>query len=126
MATSKAKYAYSSSNIVALLNAGAFFGSLLPVFLGKWIGRKRLLSVAGLLFLIGGALQTAAKHPSLAMIYTGRVIAGFGVGIVSNTTPVFVAECSPKHLRGIMMVSVSHYSDGNSLTSLRSRSLKCS
>jgi MFS family permease len=39
------------------------------------------------------------------MIYVGRAIAGFGVGMISNTAPVFVAECSPKQLRGIMMAA---------------------
>lgn len=37
------------------------------------------------------------------MIYGGRVLAGFGVGIISNTAPVYVAECAPKELRGLMM-----------------------
>lgn len=37
------------------------------------------------------------------MIYGGRVLAGFGVGVVSTTAPIFVAECSPKKLRGVMM-----------------------
>jgi MFS family permease len=89
--------------VVALLNAGAFFGSIIPAVVSKWIGRRYLLAMAGFFFLIGGILQTAAQTPSLSMIYAGRVLAGFGVGMISNTAPVFVAECSPKHLRGIMM-----------------------
>ncbi|KAI9743874.1 MAG: hypothetical protein M1818_002608 [Claussenomyces sp. TS43310] len=97
------KLAHSSSNIVALLNAGAFFGAIAPSLLTKWIGRRHMLTIAGVFFLIGGILQTAANYPSLSMIYGGRVLAGFGVGIISNTAPVFVAECAPKELRGIMM-----------------------
>lgn len=37
------------------------------------------------------------------MIYGGRVISGFGVGMVSNLTPVLVAETAPKELRGLLM-----------------------
>ncbi|EXJ93760.1 hypothetical protein A1O1_02153 [Capronia coronata CBS 617.96] len=103
LAASPSKAAASSSNIVALLNAGAFFGAMAPSLVGRHIGRRHMLALAGFLFMIGGILQTAAQPPSLSMLYGGRVIAGFGVGIISNTTPVFVAECSPKHLRGLMM-----------------------
>jgi MFS family permease len=88
---------------VALLNAGAFFGAIVPALISRWTGRRYLLALAGVFFLLGGILQTAAQAPHLSMIYAGRVLAGFGVGMISNTAPVFVAECSPKHLRGIMM-----------------------
>lgn len=92
-----------SSNIVAVLNAGCFFGALAPAFLGRYIGRPRTLAVAAFFLLVGGILQVAANAPSLSMIYGGRVISGFGVGIVSVVVPVFVAECSPKELRGFLM-----------------------
>lgn len=39
------------------------------------------------------------------MIYAGRVLAGFGVGMIFNVAPVFVAECSPKNLREIMIAA---------------------
>ncbi|RDW76088.1 sugar transporter-2 [Coleophoma crateriformis] len=103
LATDPTKLAYTSGNIVALLNAGAFFGAIVPALFSRWIGRRHLLAVAGGFFLLGGTLQTAAQAPSLAMIYAGRVLAGFGVGMISNTAPVFVAECAPKELRGVMM-----------------------
>ena len=97
------KLAVSSSNFVAVFNAGAFFGCILPSIVGYYAGRRHMLASAGLLGILGGALQTAARPPSLSMLYAGRVIAGFTVGIISNVSPVFVAECSPRHLRGAMM-----------------------
>ncbi|KAF8855198.1 general substrate transporter [Acephala macrosclerotiorum] len=103
LATNPTRLAATSGNIVALLNAGAFFGAIVPALVSKWIGRRHLLAMAGAFFLIGGILQTAAQISHLSMIYAGRVLAGFGVGIISNTAPVFVAECSPKNLRGFMM-----------------------
>ncbi|CAK7243802.1 MAG: hypothetical protein STHCBS139747_005330 [Sporothrix thermara] len=103
LAGSAAKAAQASSNVVALLNAGAFFGALLPPVTSKFVGRRVLLAIAAAFVLVGGVLQTAAQGPSLSMIYGGRVIAGFGVGIISNVAPVFVAECAPRELRGIMM-----------------------
>ena len=100
---SKSVYANASSNVVTLLNAGAFFGALAPPLASKFVGRKVLLAIAGVFFLLGGILQTAAQGPSLGMIYGGRVVAGLGVGMISNVAPVFVAECAPKELRGPMM-----------------------
>lgn len=97
--------AAASSNVVALLNLGAFLGALAPPFLagGRLAGRRPLLACAGLLFLLGGVLQVAASGPGLGMVYGGRVVAGLGVGVVSNVAPVFVAECAPRHLRGVMV-----------------------
>jgi MFS family permease len=102
LASSAADYAAASSNIIALLNAGAFFGTFLPPVLSRYVGRRYLLAIAGFFFLIGGALQTAASG-TLALIYAGRVVAGLGVGMISGVAPVFVAEAAPKHLRGMMV-----------------------
>ncbi|KAI0377364.1 general substrate transporter [Hypomontagnella monticulosa] len=103
LAASATEYANASSNVVALLNAGAFFGALIPPLMVRFVGRRSLLAVASFLFLLGGILQVVASGPALGMIYAGRVIAGLGVGVISNVAPVFVAECSPKELRGVNM-----------------------
>lgn len=96
------KAADISSNIVALLNSGAFFGALAPALLSRYIGRKLMMTIAALFMLLGGILQTAAQPPHLSMIYGGRVISGFGVGMVSNLTPIYVAETAPKEYRGFL------------------------
>ncbi|RFU26579.1 hypothetical protein B7463_g9769, partial [Scytalidium lignicola] len=101
--TNAEKAASISSNIVALLNAGAFFGALAPAIFSRLIGRRPMMAIAASFMILGGILQTAAQPPSLSMIYGGRVISGFGVGMVSNLTPVYVAETAPKELRGMLM-----------------------
>lgn len=103
LTASKRDAANASSNIIALLNLGAFLGALAPSVLGRFVGRKVLLACAALCFLLGGVLQVAASGPGLGMIYGGRVVAGLGVGVIANVAPVFVAECAPKHLRGLMV-----------------------
>lgn len=35
-----------------------------------------------------------------SFLYLGRLLTGFGVGIISFTVPVYIAEIAPKHLRG--------------------------
>ena len=33
-------------------------------------------------------------------MYSGRVIAGFGIGGITAVAPTFVSECAPKEVRG--------------------------
>ena len=42
----------------------------------------------------------ASGHRGLVEIYTGRVIAGIGIGAISAVAPAYVSECSPKEVRG--------------------------
>ncbi|KAJ7061929.1 general substrate transporter [Mycena amicta] len=87
-----------SSNVVSVLQAGAFFGALGSAPLsGTWT-----LVLFTLIFSVGAALTTAASKPSngLALIYAGRVISGIGIGAISAVAPAFVSECSPKEVRG--------------------------
>ncbi|TVY86777.1 putative quinate permease [Lachnellula willkommii] len=80
----------------------AFFGALAPALLSRFIGRKLMMTIAALFMLLGGILQTDAQPPHPSMIYGGRVISGFGVGMVSNLTPIYVAETAPKEYRGFL------------------------
>lgn len=48
---------------------------------------------------IGVALQ-AGSRGSLACMYVGRLVAGFGVGAASMLTPLYVSECAPRAIRG--------------------------
>lgn len=88
-----------SSNVVSLLTAGCFFGSILGAFVNEWLGRRYSIMGFNLIFLIGAAVQTAAPG-SISYIYGGRVIAGFGIGGMSSITPVFVSENCPPKTRG--------------------------
>lgn len=97
------KAADASGTIVTLLNAGAIVGAFSPIVLSQYLGRRYMLMIAGTLFLLGGVLQTAGQAPSLSMMNAGRTIAGFGVGMISNISPLFMAECAPKQFRGFMM-----------------------
>jgi len=35
----------------------------------------------------------------MAYMYSGRVIAGFGIGGISTVAPTFASECAPKEVR---------------------------
>ncbi|KAJ5401631.1 uncharacterized protein N7487_007527 [Penicillium crustosum] len=93
------KNAQISSNVVSLLTAGCFFGSIFAAYMNDRLGRRYSLMIFALIFLVGAAVQVAAHH-EIGMIYGGRVIAGFGIGGMSSITPVFVSENCPPATRG--------------------------
>jgi MFS family permease len=64
-----------SANIVSLLQAGCFFGSLGVAPLGDRFGRRPALVAAGLLFCIGSLMQTVSFGHTWAM-FLGRAIGG--------------------------------------------------
>lgn len=94
-----AKNTQVSSNVVSLLTAGCFFGSIFAAFLNDRIGRRYSLMIFCMIFLVGAAIQVGAHH-EIGMIYGGRVIAGLGIGGMSSITPVFVSENCPPQTRG--------------------------
>ncbi|KAG8902014.1 hypothetical protein FRB99_004863 [Tulasnella sp. 403] len=91
-----------SSNVVAVLQGGAFFGALGSAPTSAAIGRRWTLLIFTVVFVVGAVLQTIAGPGSggLNLIYVGRVIAGVGVGAISAVAPAFVSECCPKEVRG--------------------------
>ncbi|KAH8826463.1 sugar transporter [Flagelloscypha sp. PMI_526] len=91
-----------TSNVVSVLQAGAFFGALTCAPISGKYGRKPTLIAFILVFAVGAILTTVATSSThgLKLIYAGRVISGFGIGGISAVAPAFVSECSPKEVRG--------------------------
>ncbi len=67
-------------------------------------GRKRALLISALLFLCSG-LGTALPRDIWSFILF-RFLGGVGIGIASMSTPMYIAEIAPAHLRG-RLVSVN-------------------
>lgn len=60
--------------MVAILEVGAFFSSLVVGKVGDIIGRRKTILYGSLIFLVGGAFQTLAN--GMPMMMLGRIIAG--------------------------------------------------
>lgn len=76
-------------------------------------GRRPCLMFSNLMFLIGAILQiTAHKFWQMA---AGRLIMGFGVGIGSLISPLFISEIAPKMIRGRLTVINSLWLTGGQL-----------
>ncbi|KAJ2915066.1 hypothetical protein MD484_g5344, partial [Candolleomyces efflorescens] len=82
-----------SGNVVAVLQAGAFFGALSSAPVSSKIGRKWTLFAFSVIFSVGAILTTIASGPphGLPLIYAGRVLAGYGIGAISAVAPAYVA-----------------------------------
>lgn len=100
--TKSAKYVTNfSSNVVSVFQAGAVFGSMCAVYFANKYGRRMCLIGNMLIYLVGAAFMTGATGPAgLGLMYAGRVLTGWGVGASTMLVPVYVAECSPAHIRG--------------------------
>ncbi|TAQ90099.1 hypothetical protein B7494_g1532 [Chlorociboria aeruginascens] len=90
-----------SSQIVAILSAGTFFGSLFAAPLGDHLGRRLSLIMAVGIFSFGVLLQTIAMH--IPLLISGRFFAGLGVGIISVLVPLYQSEMAPKWIRGTLV-----------------------
>ncbi|KAL6710505.1 hypothetical protein ACN47E_008553 [Coniothyrium glycines] len=95
-------FASLQGNIVSVLQAGCFFGALSSFYVSDTYGRKWALIIADVIFIIGSLVQTlcALGTTSLAQLYVGRVIGGFGVGLISAVVPTYIGENAPKEIRG--------------------------
>ncbi|KAI3559678.1 hypothetical protein CABS01_13399 [Colletotrichum abscissum] len=89
------------SNIVSVIQAGAFAGALLSTWLANRVGRRFSLIIASVLVFIGVALQAAASGHIEAM-YVGRLVAGIAIGIASSVNPLYVSENAPRGIRGLL------------------------
>ncbi|XP_075543832.1 solute carrier family 2, facilitated glucose transporter member 8-like [Dermacentor variabilis] len=85
----------------SVLAMGALVGSLVSGFLIEHLGRVWSIQLSSLGF-VGGCLCVALCNASLPWMFAGLVLTGFCCGHVSLAVPVFVAEISPPHVRGLL------------------------
>jgi SP family sugar porter-like MFS transporter len=77
---------------------GCLVGALMA---GAWsdrYGRKKLLIIAAVLFSLSAYGTGAVDSFNWFIFY--RILGGFGIGIASNISPIYIAEVSPARMRG--------------------------
>lgn len=80
---------------------GALFGSILVYPIADFLGRKRELLLAALLYLLGGSVTAYA--PGLNVLLLGRVLYGLGIGLAMHGAPLYIAETCPSQIRGTLI-----------------------
>jgi MFS family permease len=85
--------------MVSLQNVGAFLSALSIFWVSERFGRKKTVQAAMTVFCVGVTLQVVPSH-SLICFYTGRFVAGLGLGAGTAVVPAYNAEMAPKEIRG--------------------------
>lgn len=89
--------------LTSILELGAWFGTLFSGFLAETLSRKYAIVTATAIFILGVIIQLTAVSGGHQSILAGRFIVGMGVGSLSMMVPMYVAECAPPELRGMLV-----------------------
>lgn len=90
--------AAQESAVVAAVLAGGTLSSLVAGALADWVGRKRLMVAAAVLFLASVGLIVSAH--GFALLFAGRTLQGLSAGMIAVVIPLYLAECLPPAIRG--------------------------
>lgn len=78
--------------------AGCLVGALIAGACSDRYGRKRIFIAAAVIFIVSSLGTGAADRFSAFIAY--RILGGLAIGIVSNLSPVYIAEVAPSAIRG--------------------------
>ncbi|KAJ5485417.1 hypothetical protein N7539_005405 [Penicillium diatomitis] len=86
--------------VVAVYIAGEAGGALTQTFIGDKLGRIRFMQLMCIIVTIGTVIQTASIN--IGMFLAGRVLAGYAVGGMVSTVPIYLSEISEPQYRGLI------------------------
>ena len=89
---------YQEGFAVSNLMIACTVGALIAGPIADWAGRKKVLILCGLLFLISAIFS--ALPQSFMELVIARFIGGLGVGVASVVSPMYITEISPANIRG--------------------------
>jgi sugar porter (SP) family MFS transporter len=84
--------------VTSWVTLGALAGSLAGGELADRLGRRKALLVAAALFAVGAMIEAFAS--GVAILVSGRLVVGFGVGVAAVAAPLYAAELAPAAQRG--------------------------
>ena len=85
---------------VGSLLIGCFIGAFFAGTLADSMGRRNVMRVAAVLFLVGALIQgTTADH---TIFVIARIMGGMAVGAASVLSPAYISEVAPANIRGRM------------------------
>lgn len=99
----KSAFALSDAGLgftVGSLLLGCMAGSFLAGWLADAMGRRNVMMLAAVLFLIGAIIQGFAD--SQIVFVAARIMGGMAVGAASVLSPAYISEVAPANIRGRM------------------------
>src|SRR6201993_3451851 len=86
------------SFIVAAVLLGSVISTLFAGLLADWMGRKPLMALSGILFVVSIPM-IALSHGYGALVF-GRLLQGVSGGLIGVVVPLYLAECLTASDRG--------------------------
>lgn len=80
---------------------GAIAGAIVSGRLADRLGRKKMIIINAIIFLVGACC--CAYATSINMLIVMRILIGFAIGITSFVVPMYIAEVSPMRKRGALV-----------------------
>ncbi|MCK0470555.1 sugar porter family MFS transporter [Halalkalibacter sp. APA_J-10(15)] len=84
--------------VISCVMVGGVLGVALSGFLSDRYGRRNIMFLSAVLFIIsaiGSAFATG-----VSMLIVARIIGGFGIGFASALSVTYISECAPPKIRG--------------------------
>ena len=91
--------------LTAILELGAWLGTLLSGFLAEALSRKYGIIVAVSVFMLGVVIQATSIQAGPDAILAGRFITGMGVGSMAMIVPIYNCEIAPPEVRGALVAT---------------------
>ncbi len=86
------------SVIVAAVLLGSVFSTLFAGLLADWMGRKPLMILSGLAFVL--SIPVIALSQGYEQLFFGRLLQGISGGLIGVVVPLYLAECLAASNRG--------------------------
>lgn len=85
---------------VGSLLIGCFIGAFFAGTLADAMGRRAVMRISALLFLLGALVQGMTESHTLFVL--ARILGGMAVGAASVLSPAYISEVAPANIRGRM------------------------
>ena len=86
------------SIVVAAVLLGSVISTLFAGTLADWMGRRRLMTLSGLLFVV--SIPVIALSHGYQPLVLGRLLQGISAGLIGVVVPLYLAECLSASSRG--------------------------
>jgi MFS transporter, SP family, galactose:H+ symporter len=92
---------YQLGGVTTAVLLGAVLGCLISGKITDMLGRKKIIIITSVVFIIGALLSGSA--PDVHFLIISRLFLGIGIGIASFSVPLYIAEISPTRNRGALV-----------------------